>query len=87
MTNTRHHPGLFHVSLGIKLRPSRLQVSHILSHLLCPSMVDCLQQEQLLVGPSGLRAVACSGNVGGESGFHQVRSGMFQTGFSLCGAG
>lgn len=47
-------------------------------------MAGCLPQEQLIVGPSGLKAVACGGNVGGGSDFHQVSSGMFETGFSLC---
>ena len=51
------------------------------------NMVGCLQQEQLLVGSSGLRAVACGENVEGESGFHQVSSEMFETGSSLCRVG
>lgn len=46
-------------------------------------MVGRLPHEQLLVGPSVLKAVACGGNVGGGSGFHRVSSGMFETGISL----
>jgi hypothetical protein len=55
-----------------------VRCSYPLSHLTSPqqvfleSVVGSLQQEQLLVGSSGLRVAANGGNAGVEGGFHLV---------------
>ena len=88
MTSARHHMGLFH--MGSRYQTQALTFASTSCTEPSPlslSMVGCLPQEQLLVGSSGLRAIACGGNMEGESSFHQVSSEMFEPGSRLCQVG